>query len=490
MSFPEANIKAFIREECLREENGRPRVGERALRVLALFIEGGDGPPLWVREFGEGENDEDHIDVDGLVARLRRKVDAEVNAKRATVMFRLNAIHGTEYAVSPSHITAQYPFTVHPARRVVAESTDEASGYQQSFQDANDKGLAALFMRGMKATHEIYFPELQNLISEKNETIEQLRASLREANNEIKELRGRLDEAEDRRVERVIRLRDAALKQRLKERGGRLVMNTLTMVASSYMASKAAPAMQPHPPPPPPMRGGPSSPQMTGGGGGSQPGGGGGGGEPTEGSDASQTAPVEEASQAPQAHQPDIVFESVRAFRAGEAVDLDGLFGALVEDIIPHIGDLAMAVSADQQAMLVQMFTIWQSTGKLDRPLIMRFAEDLGEDGDNKKLHTLMRQLPNDRARSAFATILMATQRTYDEQKQEDRELEKDLADRVEKASAGEIIDDEPIIPDDPVEDIVVKEPKVLTKKQAEDLRKRRADVKVKQGESDKKRPL
>lgn len=488
MSFPEANIKAFIREECLREENGRPRVGERALRVLALFIEGGDGPPLWVREFGEGENDEDHIDVDGLVARLRRKVDAEVTAKRATVMFRLNAIHGTEYAVSPSHITAQFPFTVHPARRVVAESTDEASGYQQSFQDANDKGLAALFMRGMKATHEIYFPELQNLITEKNETIEQLRASLREANNEIKDLRGRLDEAEDRRVERVIRLRDAALKQRLKERGGRLVMNTLTMVASSYMASKAAPAMQPHPPPPPPMRGGPPpSPQMTGGGGpAAEPGGGEGG----EGSAQNEASEQTEAAQQPTSHQPDIVFESVRAFRAGEAVDLDSLFGALVEDIIPHIGDLAMAVSADQQAMLIQMFTIWQSTGKLDRPLIMRFAEDLGEDGDNKKLHSLMRQLPNDRARSAFATILMATQRTYDEQKQEDRELEKDLAERVEKASAGEVIDDEPIIPDDPVEDIVVKEPKVLTKKQAEQLRKQRADVKVKQGESDKRKPL
>jgi hypothetical protein len=84
-------------------------------------------------------------------------------------------------------------------------------------------------------------------------------------------------------------------------------------------------------------------------------------------------------------------------------------------------------------------------------------------------------------------------------QKDEDRELENDLAERVEKQTSGELIDDEPIIPDDPVEEIEVRTPKLLTKQQANERRageaKRRDDVKVTAGKkaeetNPKKRPL
>jgi hypothetical protein len=503
-SFPEAKIKSFIREECLREESGKSRIApDRVLRVLFLIKEGvsADAAPLWHREFNDGENTEETVDVDGLVARIRNKVDNEVSASSVANIFRLCAIHGSNSAITPSLVSAQIPFTVHPIRRIGPRaSADGGSPYAQSFEDATETGLSALMMRGMKMTQEIYFPEIQNLILEKNETIDGLRTDLRTANTEIRDLRTRLDEAEDKRTDRIIRLRDSALKQRLKERGGRLVINALTLLASQWMAPGGA----------------------GGGGGGGAMGSGNGqnppqmgrgsnaaiGGnrerEKTEGkasegkaaegqqAQASEQQPEQQRQQPEQQRQArsngdvpppppgfaadDVIWLAANAARNGKPFDLAPVFGEFVKEIIPALGSLQGAVSPDQQGLLMQAFQVYSDSGRVDTLVLQRFAEDLGEDGDLTRLHKLIDRLPTSRAKMAFATVLAALRKNYDVEREDDKALEHDLQKRVNEVTQGEFIDDEPEIPEDPTEDIQVRKPRIVSKEEAaEDRKKKRA---------------
>lgn len=520
-SFPEAKIKTFIREEGLREENGKPRVDpDRALRVIFLVKEGvsPDAPPLWNREFHDGENTEDAVDVDGLVSRIRLKVDNEVGSSSVPVVFRLCIIHGTSSAITPSLISAQMPFTVHPIRKIgPGASSGNGSPYAQSFEDATEQGLAALMMRGMRMTQEIYFPEIQNVIAEKNQTIEDLRDELRAANSTIADMRTRLDEAEDKHLDRVIRLRDSALKQRLKERGGRLVINALTLLASQWMA---------------PGNGGGGGGGAIGGGNGQNPprmgrgagaaiGGAQAGGEDNkqqateetaaasssneggaeqqqasgESKPESEPAPRSSGGNVPQgipapppgfAHD-DVVWIAANLARMGRPWDIAPVFGALVEEILPAIGQLQGVVTPDQQGLLFQAFTVFQQSGKVDMLVLQRFAEDLGEDGDLSRLHKLIQKLPTQRAQMALATVFHALRTNYDNEKSDDRELEKDLQKRVDEVTKGEVIDAEPEIPDDPVEEIKVKKPRVVSKEAAAEERKKKSGRGVVVTQSSKK---
>lgn len=511
-AFPEAKIKTFVRTECLREENGKPRVlPERVLRVLFLVKEGVsmDAPPLWHRVFDEGENTEETLDVDGLVERIRQKSDDEVGSSTVPVVFRLCAIHGQNSNIAPSLISAQIPFTLHPIRRISpGASSSSGSPYAQSFEDATETGLAALMMRGMRQTQEMYFPELQNVIAEKNTTIDDLRAALRAANETLDDLRDRLEEAEDKHIDRVIRLRDSALKQRLKERGGRLVINALTLLASNWMMPGGGQGGGQAPPPK--MGRGPNA--ALGGGPGGQNGQGGGQAPPS----APTSAPASgkpQASQAPQASSEasqggravpnpppgmtpdDVVWISANAARLGQPWDMNAVFGEFVEEIMPVVGNLAGVVTPDQQGLLWQAFQVHQKTGTVDLMVLQRFAEDLGEDGDLSRLQMMMQRLPSDRAKMAFATILHGLKTNYDRDVEEDRNVERDIQGKVAEVTRGELVDVEPEIPDDLVEEIKVRKPRVVTReKAAEERKKKRATgVTVKSLTSssrDKSKPL
>lgn len=510
-SFPEAKIKTFIREEGLREENGKPRVEpDRAIRVIFMVKEGvsPDAPPLWSREFADGENTEETVDVDGLVSRIRLKVDNEVGSSSVPVVFRLMIIHGTSSAISPSLVSAQMPFTVHPIRKIGPNaSSGNGSPYAQSFEDATEQGLSALMMRGMRMTQEIYFPEIQNLIAEKNQTIEDLRDELRAANSTIADMRTRLDEAEDKSLDRVIRLRDSALKQRLKERGGRLVINALTLLASQWMSPGGGNGGGDG-------GGGKSitgqNPPRMGRGAGAAIGGTASednkqqaeqasGAEGAEGEAATSSSSSSEPAAAaatpeskrerpapsqrsvqgippppPGFEHDDVVWVAANLARMNKPWDIAPVFGALVSEILPVISTLQSVVSPDQQALLFQAFTGYQQSGKVDMLVLQRFAEDLGEDGDLTRLHKLIQKLPTQRAQMALATVFHALRTNYDNEKSEDRELEKDLQRRVDEVRKGEVIDAEPEVPDDPVEEIKVKKPRIVSKEAAaEDRRKK-----------------
>lgn len=479
MSFPTARVLAFLREDCLRFPNGKARTKkEDQMRVIALFREGvaADAPPVFFREFDDGESAEGVLDVDELVARMQRKVDTEMQGQTRpkALMFRINVVHGREKSIIATNVTATFPFTVHPTKTV----TRGSNAFMQSEEGATEEGFAAFAMRTMEGTVSLFMPEIQNLIQEKNETIDQLRADNRALTAENAQLRREVNEAEDRKIERTIKLRDAAVKQRLKEKGGRMAISAFSMLASSFITSKMGggnggpPPMGPGSPPPQNLPPNPHSP-------GSLPEGppaaigegpGPAAAPPSAGSASSPTSTGEP--------EMDIVDRAGMLAMKEEPWEhlLGPVFGVFVEEVGPHIADLGSVLSPEQHVIAVQMAQKYVAGHGLDRLLLQSFAEDINQDDPNQ-LRKLQQRMPSPRAVKALALLLMAAKATYDRDMDDAREVENDITLRVDRARNGVVVDADPIVPTDNISEIRVSTPRVVTQNEHAEMQKKKAAI-------------
>lgn len=496
MSFPLAELKKYIREECLRDDRGRPLPSHRRLRVLALYIEGTmEGmPPIkhWECPVEGGWNEDgsdggEAFDVDGTVGRIQVICDREVTSRRKEIVFRLCAIMGTEVSISPTTITHSYPFKVRPIRRILAQDSDEASPFAESVVEANQRGFDTLGFTALRAANEILFPQLQAAAERAETTIADLRAQLVEERAENADLRTRLRASEDNQLERALKVREHAFKQRLKERGAKMVISTATMVVSAYLAKQ---------------KGDDGGRRQMGPGGGG--GGGGGGGfralPPENGaspaSEASGQAGDQAGGQGPQAghkhcatctctpeqiaaqpaQQPQQTPEQSQEDRDDEVLrraakndfNLDALFDIFVREIRSYATELAQAFSVESQALLFQAYQEYTDTGRVGPILLAGICDNFET---NEQVHAVMSKIRSDKGKAAFASILKEHWLKREREKQEGQEFVEDIDARSDRLSSGEVANVVPSIPDNPEVDIEIAQPKLLTRKEAAEQR-------------------
>jgi hypothetical protein len=467
----EAELKGYVRSDCLRDDYGKARPEGARLRVLALFIEGTmEGqPPLkhWESPDETGWTEET-LDVDGLVGKMMILCNREVTAKRTVMVFRLCAILGQSTAISPSTITHSFPFTLRPTKKILAQDGDEASPFAQSVGNADARGFDGLGFRALSATSELLFPQLNHLIEEKNTTIEDLRSRLREvednSRSRIKELEDEVRAAKDQHIQHMLQLREQAFKQRLKERGIKTVVNTLTMIVSAYMSGKTQEQQEKKIGP---GGGGGGARQING-----QPHpkvipqtasaeGGGGGGSAEENGVAAGSAAAQEQMQEEVEQDPDqITFE--RAAKGD--FDIDSLFSILVKEIEAYAIEVMQAVPVEGQGIVMQAFQEWRDTGKVGRILITQFCDNFETDN---QVHAIMHKIRSKKGQAALAAILRDHLLKKQADEAEGEEFAKDIEMRAERMSSGEIGDVAPQITSNPEKDIEVKMPKFYTHEEA-----------------------
>lgn len=490
--FSAADLKKFLREEVLRDDFGRPHRPERRPRLIALYIEGTmEGmPPLrhWEcpSEAGwneDGADDGEPLDVDGLVGKIQVLCDREVSNKKATIVFRLCAILGQNVAISPSNFGPSFPFTIRPTRRIMSQDSDEASPFAQSVGEANERGLNIIGITALRTSAELLFPQLQEIREQQQETIRDLRQQLQEERAENTDLRSRLRQSEDQQLERTLKVREHAFKQRLKERGAKMVISTLTMVTSAWLAKQK----------------GEEARQMTSGNGG---GGGGGAGnfralppqqqqpqQPGEApgspsaphSDVAQGSPANGVSQKhcatctctpeqlaaapPPAAGPPVDPDAAVLMRAArDDFDIDGLFGIFAREIESYALELVNVFPVESQGLLYQAGMEFKETGKVGPILIAGICDNFST---NEQVHAIMSKIRSEKGRVALASILKDHLLKRQREVQEGAEFVSDLNTRSDRLSSGEFADVEPAIPDNPEADIEVGMPKFLTREEA-----------------------
>lgn len=493
-AFPGAELKKWIREECLRGYTGAPLPPHKRLRVLALFIEGTmEGmPPIkdWTCPTEGGWNEDGSeegvaLDVDGVVGKMQVLCDREVIAKRSKVVFRLCAIMGTDTAIAPSTISASFPFTISPTRRIASLDTDEASPFAQSVGEANERGLNIIGIQALRSTAELLFPKLQEATENDRETINDLRAQLREERAENAELRTRLRASEDNQIERTLKVRDHAFKQRLKERGAKMVLSTATMVISTWMARQKGDE-------------GNARKQMGNGGGG---GGGGGGfralpqdaGGNGAGNGSSAEASEVGAVAGPHKHcatctcTPEQVAADVKAARAAmeaqqaeqtraqnddevlrraarDDFDIDALFNIFATEVKPYAIELVQAFPVESQGLLFQAAQEHSDTGKVSPILIAGICDNFAT---NEQVTAILQKIRSGKGQAALASILKDHWLKREREKKEGQEFVDDLGTRSDRLSSGEALHLEPEISDNPEVEIEVHNPRFLTREEA-----------------------
>lgn len=492
--FSAADLKKFLREEVLRDDFGRPHRPDRRARVIALYIEGTMEamPPMrhWECPSEGGWNEDgadggEALDVDGLVGKIQVLCDREVVAKKSTMVFRLCAIMGQNVAITPSNIGPNFPFTIRPTRRIQAQDSDEASPFAQSVGEANERGVNIIGITALRTSAELLFPQLQEVREQQQETIRDLRAQLAEERAENTDLRARLRQSEDQQLERTLKVREHAFKQRLKERGAKMVISTLTMVTSAWLAKQKGEDVR----------------QMTSGGGGNvgnfralppqqaasqdsqqqQTSG-------TAGPTASAAGehkhcatctctPEQLAATPPQPAGPPVDPDAEVLRRAArDDFDIDALFQIFAREIESYALELVNVFPVESQGLLYQAGMELKETGKVGPILIAGICDNFST---NEQVHAIMSKIRSEKGRVALASILKDHLLKRQREREEGQEFVNDLDARSDRLSSGEFANVEPEIPDNPEADIEVGMPKFLTRKEASEHRKQKTTQRV-----------